>query len=156
MSKFRALAGDASCIVQNAPLRCLSRGRGPAVIAGQCYAPYHNSIIFRNGAGRTALGKLVGPSGRPANKAECDNESATMSSVEGAILRRNRIGGSARSGRLPRRRYSGDCPWFGGAVSYQVNVQIPPSVQPGNAVPFIIQMGDVVSNTAYIAVQAAQ
>jgi uncharacterized protein (TIGR03437 family) len=44
----------------------------------------------------------------------------------------------------------------GSVALYQVNVQIPPGVQPGNAVPIVIQMGDVMSNTAYIAVQAAQ
>jgi len=36
---------------------------------------------------------------------------------------------------------------------YQVNVQVPAGSQTGNAVPIVIQMGDVSSNTAYIAVQ---
>jgi uncharacterized protein (TIGR03437 family) len=44
----------------------------------------------------------------------------------------------------------------GSVALYQVNVQVPPGVQPGNAVPIVIQMGDVMSNTGYIAVQAAQ
>jgi uncharacterized protein (TIGR03437 family) len=41
-----------------------------------------------------------------------------------------------------------------GSVSlYQVNVQVAAGSQTGNAVPITIQMGDVSSNTAYIAVQ---
>ena len=36
---------------------------------------------------------------------------------------------------------------------YQVNVQVPAGSQTGDAVPITIQMGDVSSNTAYIAVQ---
>ena len=36
---------------------------------------------------------------------------------------------------------------------YQMNVQVPLGVQTGNAVPVMIQMGDVSSNIAYIAVQ---
>jgi uncharacterized protein (TIGR03437 family) len=36
---------------------------------------------------------------------------------------------------------------------YQVNVQVPAGTQTGDAVPITIQMGDVASNTVYIAVQ---
>jgi len=36
---------------------------------------------------------------------------------------------------------------------YQVNVQVPAGSQTGSAVPITIQMGDVASNTVYIAVQ---
>ena len=41
----------------------------------------------------------------------------------------------------------------GSVALYQVNVQVPAGSQTGNAVPIVIQMGDVSSNTAYIAVQ---
>jgi uncharacterized protein (TIGR03437 family) len=39
---------------------------------------------------------------------------------------------------------------------YQVNVQVPAGSPTGSLVPVVLQMGDVQSNTVYIAVQAAQ
>ncbi len=47
--------------------------------------------------------------------------------------------------------YSGLAPGFAGL--YQVNAQVPASVSPGSAVPVIITVGSVTSNTVTIAVQ---
>jgi uncharacterized protein (TIGR03437 family) len=41
----------------------------------------------------------------------------------------------------------------GSVALYQVNVQVPAGSQTGDAVPIVIQMGAVSSNTAYIAVR---
>jgi uncharacterized protein (TIGR03437 family) len=48
-------------------------------------------------------------------------------------------------------QFSGLAPGFAGL--YQVNVQVPDGVSPGDAVPVVVTIGGVPSNTATIAVQ---
>ena len=47
--------------------------------------------------------------------------------------------------------YAGLAPTLAGL--YQVNVQVPPGVTPGNTVPVVLSIGGVQSNTVTIAVQ---
>jgi uncharacterized protein (TIGR03437 family) len=48
-------------------------------------------------------------------------------------------------------QFSGLTPGFAGL--YQVNVQVPDGVSPGDAVPVVVTIGGVSSNTATIAVE---
>jgi uncharacterized protein (TIGR03437 family) len=48
-------------------------------------------------------------------------------------------------------QFSGLAPGFAGL--YQVNVQVPDGISPGEAVPVVVTIGGVASNTATIAVQ---
>jgi uncharacterized protein (TIGR03437 family) len=87
----------------------------------------------------TGLGPVTNqpPSGQPASGSPLSQTTGTPTVTIGGIS-------------VPI-AFSGLAPGFVGL--YQVNVQIPAGVTPGNAVPIIINIGGIVSNTATIAVQ---